>query len=92
MDERTPAQHKADIAACTLNRLSRIDGELYWLVSQFRALSRWAEENPVLGVDAADLKEMAQAARSLRDCGPERVRDLAVTLPIRGLEFGYEGA
>ncbi|WP_433594406.1 hypothetical protein [Nocardia sp. CA-145437] len=89
-DRRTPAQHHADIAACTLDRLQRIAGELDHLFLQFQSLCYYAAQHPELGVNADHLLAAESAVAMLLHCAPEDVRTMASKLPLRGLEFGCE--
>ncbi|QIS19217.1 hypothetical protein [Nocardia terpenica] len=91
-DNRTPAQHKADVAACTLDRLQRIAPELELLIWQLGMLGDYADEHPELGINGAFLRRMGGHVWMLAHLVPEVVRDIASRLPIRGLDFGGEEA
>ncbi|WP_405159536.1 hypothetical protein OG203_23995 [Nocardia sp. NBC_01499] len=90
-DDRTPAEHMADVASSTLDRLDRICLELEVLSSQLGMLGGFALEYPDLGVDGNYLLAASDGAvRMLLRDTPEEIRTLASRLPIRGLEFGCE--
>ncbi|MEG8183927.1 hypothetical protein GZH49_36260 [Nocardia terpenica] len=89
-DNRTPAQHKADVAACTLERLGRLAPELESLTGQLKMLGHYADEHPELGINGAFLRRMGGQVWMLSHLVPEVVRDIASQLPIRGLDFGCE--
>ncbi|MET8875575.1 hypothetical protein [Nocardia sp. NPDC004604] len=90
-DDRTPAEHMADVASCTLDRLDGICLELELLASQLRMLGGFALEHPDLGVDGNYLLAAGDGVVTmLLGYTPEEVRTLASRLPLRGLEFGCE--
>jgi hypothetical protein len=89
-DTRTPEQHMADIAACTLNRLARLRGELDSLQGQLERLVDYGIEHDLF--DSARipvlLGDTIESLTALGCCVPTAVRDIASVLPIRGLEYG----
>jgi hypothetical protein len=91
-DGRTPEQHTADVAAVTLARLTKLHDDLGALKGQLHILAAWADQH---GPDPhtetlADaeyhvgllLPDSAQVA--------DAIRDIAATLPIRGLDYGAD--
>jgi hypothetical protein len=97
-NDRTPEQHMADVAACTLGRLADLSEELDHLQRQLEMLAGWAADHPdvdykslvILGDDVAGfgvLGGVIETLAALRCWVPELVRDIAATLPIRGLEY-----
>jgi hypothetical protein len=86
-DDRTPEQHAADIAAATLERLAKLGNEFATLETQLQALYVWADGRQQDG-PGRFLEDIADAVGKLTCCVPEAVRDIAATLPIRGLDYG----
>jgi hypothetical protein len=82
MTDRTPEQHMADVAAYTLQRLSRLHDELDALGGQLSMLSDWAAEHqPHLPHEW--LGDVADTIDQLGCCVPELVREISATLPTR---------
>ncbi len=82
--EPTPEQRLGDVAAILLARLERRRTEFFDTGASLALLAQHSGNT--------ELAEAAEAARALARHGlAERVRDVASTLPLRGLEFG-EGA
>lgn len=90
-DGRTDEQHMADVASHTLERLARLDDEISSLARQLEMLADWDRQRSHLAADEF-LDDVAQTVRQLACCVPEAVRDIAATLPIRGLDYGDGGA
>jgi hypothetical protein len=98
-DDRTPEQLAADVAAATLARLAAVGEEIHTLEEQLNRLSGYMLEH---GDNSND--KLRKATRWLVDFeGVLRthrffiqavitgyVRDIAATLPIRGIDYGTE--
>jgi hypothetical protein len=86
---RTPQQHMSDVAAATLARLHNLGEELEHLETQIGLLADWATEH-----DLADrgefLTDIAETLNRFGCCVPEAVRDIAATLPVRGIDYGED--
>ncbi len=87
IDDRTPEQHMADVASATLARLAKLQREHHFLRQQLMLLSGWAAEHQA-HLDHELLQGIARAISTFDCCVPEAVRDIAATLPIRGLDYG----
>lgn len=81
-DTRTDEQRAADVAADILASLGELYRELGDLAEEIEYLNGWAGEHELL--DNAITALMALRC----DCLYEAVRDVASTLPIRGLDYG----
>jgi hypothetical protein len=95
-DDRTPEQIASDVAATTLQRLDHISEEHHYLQHQLDNLAEWADDHD-LGDDHGHYAALlGDAAAYLRFGNPvyellaNYVRDIAATLPIRGIEYGDE--
>jgi hypothetical protein len=91
-DDRTPAQRTADVAAATLARLTRITDEYEFLHCQLDTLADWAGER---GLDEPtgyleDFAAFARITGGLFEGVSDSVRDVAATLPLRGVDYGTE--
>ena len=85
-DTRTDEQVTADVAAHTLKRLTELNDELGHLEHQLELLSEWAADHEPLQSERLD--NAVTAVLTLRcDCLREIIRDIAATLPIRGLDY-----
>jgi hypothetical protein len=91
-DRRTAEQHMADVAAATLARLHHLHGELGHLKTQLEALAYWADEHHPDTRHGLLLDHTAAVIGCLGCCVTEAVRDVASTLPIRGLDYGDDAA
>ena len=94
-DERTEEQHMADVANTTLGRLAKIRSELHSVSHQLNMLSYWAgrmdDDDELLASDRAELLALAaENAMDLATIIPGMVRDIASTLPMRGVEYGNQ--
>jgi hypothetical protein len=79
-DDITPEQHLGDITAAVLDQLKRSRGEFACVGTSLAILAQHSGD--------PHLAEAAEAARLLAgQLLIERVRDVAATLPFRGLEF-----
>ena len=87
MTENTDEQVMADIAATTLANLAASQRALATLVRQFMLLANHADRAGD-EVKRERLLMSLAAACVLRADSAEAVRDLAATLPLRGLEYG----
>jgi hypothetical protein len=100
MTDRTDEQHMADVAAATLANLTELHDSLSSLRVQLQFLSNWATEHQpdMRHKDRPDMLHhqfLAVAAYlvgalTYHGCVPDMVRDIAATLPIRGLDYGDE--
>ena len=89
-DDRSLHEHMADIAAATLARLQELHGELVHLEDQLDMLADWAVEQHQLADRGEFLTNIAVSISKLGCCVPEAVRDIASTLPVRGLDYGED--
>jgi hypothetical protein len=80
-DESTPEQHLSDAAAQVLSQLHEQRTAYFHLGASLAVLASHSED--------AELDAAAEAARLLAGRRlVERVRDVAASLPLRGLEYG----
>jgi hypothetical protein len=87
MTEHADEQVMADIAATTLANLAATQRMISTLVRQFMLLANHADRAGDEPKRERLLVSLA-AACVLRADSAEAVRDLAATLPLRGLEYG----
>jgi hypothetical protein len=89
MTNRTSKQHMADVAAATLATLTRLMDDAQTLASQLEILGGCLrEEDP--GAMIPDPLLAAHATPWVLTNAQEAVRDIAATLPIRGIEYGAD--
>jgi hypothetical protein len=87
MSDRTPEQHMADVANTALERLGTLNFDLRCLTRHLGMLSEWAADHSDPHA-AALLGYSARFAIVTLTCNvPEAVRDIAMTLPVRGTEY-----
>jgi hypothetical protein len=97
MTERIDEQHMADVAAAALANLTELHDSLTSLRVQLQFLSDWAT-NHHPDIHHKDRPDMLHheflgavahmvGALTYHGCVPEMVRDIAETLPIRGLDY-----
>lgn len=86
-DIRSPEEHMSDVASSALRQLGRLSGELDGLQRQFCLLSEHFHDR---NEDQANsLRAVAHAADLLASEGTrELLRDVAATLPVRGIDYG----
>jgi hypothetical protein len=87
-DIRTPEQHMADVAAYTLARLAGIDEDMDYLTDQLADLADWAADDEPHLRHHPFLDDVANRLDTLRFDVPDAVRDIAATLPVRGVDYG----
>ena len=86
-DTRTPDQHMSDVASSALRQLARWSDELNGLRRQFCLLSEHFGDRD--DDQAHRLTTVAHAAAALSsEDTKELLRDVASTLPVRGIDFG----
>jgi hypothetical protein len=85
MTDRSPEQHMADVAAATLETISRLLPDARTLRAQLEILAGCARD---LDRPLPDRLMLACAAGMIFEDTAEAVRDIASTLPLRGIDYG----